>query len=663
MPISNHVPNSSSGPALFLSALALSLLASCSGLSKRSDAAAGYSGHGASSVDEATLAKFAPPALPHETSRFVRSFLEVQSPGVGTMSPDGKTMFFTWAVTGTSQVWRLDNPMGFPVQMTSGSDSTSISDITPDGKYLILSRDRAGEENPGLYLQPVSGGPLFEIQHKPGVRTRHASVTNDGETIYYTANDIQPDSFALYSYSIPEKKKTLLFSEPGIWFVADMMGDHWFLLGKATGARSYEYYIWGTKERKLSPVIGQGEKEEYIVTFGRDLSEMLVLTNKFGEYKRLYVMRADGTFKPVTFEEKKDIQSFSIDHSRLMIALQWNDGGRTTLEFINARTYDPLKFPVYPEADHVSVGRISRFGRYVNFGVETGSRPRTNYVFDWKTQKATQWMKSGVPEIDETTFRAASLEYYPAADGTRIPMWVTRPAKCAVSPCPVVVHFHGGPEGQSRPGYSRLAQMMVGAGFVFVEPNVRGSEGYGRSWMAADNGAKRLDVVSDIEDCAKYIRSAWAKDGKAPKIGIMGWSYGGYSALMGMSRFAGSYDAGVAIVGMSNLRSFLLNTAPYRRMLRITEYGDPEKDREALEKLSPTTYLDRIRGPLMIIQGVSDPRVPAGEAIQMQRLLEKRGVKAPLILFGNEGHGARTRDNQVLELGHTLRFFQEHLGK
>jgi dipeptidyl aminopeptidase/acylaminoacyl peptidase len=141
----------------------------------------------------------------------------------------------------------------------------------------------------------------------------------------------------------------------------------------------------------------------------------------------------------------------------------------------------------------------------------------------------------------------------------------------------------------------------------------------------------------------------------------MGGSYGGYSTLMAMSRFAGSYDAGVAIVGMANLRTFLLNTAPYRRILRISEYGDPEKDKDALEKLSPTTYLNQVKAPLMLIQGVSDPRVPVGEALQMHDQLSAKGIPSELMIFPDEGHGAAKRDNKVLELGHALRFMQEHL--
>ncbi|HSM52375.1 MAG TPA: prolyl oligopeptidase family serine peptidase, partial [Thermoanaerobaculia bacterium] len=213
----------------------------------------------------------------------------------------------------------------------------------------------------------------------------------------------------------------------------------------------------------------------------------------------------------------------------------------------------------------------------------------------------------------------------------------------------------------AMPGFSPRGQLFVESGFVFVQPNVRGSDGYGKSWLAADDGPKRLEVISDIEDCALFLRQRFARDGKSPKLGVTGGSYGGYATLVAMTMFAGAYDAGVSIVGMSDLRTFLANTAPYRRMLRATEYGDLEKDAEALAKLSPVTYLERVKGPLLLIQGVDDPRVPAGESIQIQERLAARGLDSRLILLEGEGHGAARRSSQVVLLGHQLRFFEEQL--
>jgi dipeptidyl aminopeptidase/acylaminoacyl peptidase len=328
---------------------------------------------------------------------------------------------------------------------------------------------------------------------------------------------------------------------------------------------------------------------------------------------------------------------------------------------LDARSGKEIALPKLPPADHVVAGSFSENGRYLTLGVDTGKAPLQSYVLDWKTGKLTQWQLPSAPEVDLNRFVRASLESYPARDGTKIPMVVRRPAQCADRSCPVVVQFHGGPEGQAQPGFSPFAQMFVDAGFVLVEPNVRGSDGYGKRWYHADDGAKRLDIITDIEDCARYIRKEWAKNGSPPRLAIVGGSYGGYSSLIGMTMFAGAYDVGVAVVGPSNLVTFLANTAPYRRAMRANEYGDPVKDKDALVKLSPISYIDRVKAPLLLIQGANDPRVPAGESIQVHDALEARGIKSPLIIFGDEGHGSAKRSNQVLQIGHTLLFLRDHL--
>ena len=283
----------------------------------------------------------------------------------------------------------------------------------------------------------------------------------------------------------------------------------------------------------------------------------------------------------------------------------------------------------------------------------------------------TQWVLPSAPEVDLKKFAIAKLMNYETRDQIKIPMFVRFPEGCesktdvkieSSKNCPVVVHFHGGPEGQSEAGFSPMAQAFVNEGFIFVEPNVRGSDGYGKEWLDSDNGIKREKVITDIEDASIWIKNNWKNQkNESPKIGVMGWSYGGYSTLMAMTKFAGAYNAGVALVGMSNLVTFMQNTAPYRRILRASEYGNPDTDKEFMLRLSPVTYVDNVKDPLLIIQGANDPRVPAGEAIQMQETLTKKKIKSELIIFADEGHGSSKKENQVLEIGNMIEFFKKNL--
>ena len=627
-----------------------------------------YSGHGADSLSRETIQKYAPKPLAPDVSRRIQQALDLRSPGGGQLSPDGTHLYFGWSITGTPQIWRLDAPKAFPLQMTGGEDRTGLSGVAPDGSFLVVSRDRGGQEDPGLYLQPAGGGPLRLVQHEKGSRAFLAFVAEDSKSLVFSANDREPGSYAVYRYEIASGKKELLVGEPGLWSVEDRReegGKLRLLLSKALGSRQQEVYEWA--DGKLEPLFGQGETVEYDVAYGPRPGEVLVRTDKLGEFRRLYRWTRAKGLEPLTPEKRAEVAGFGLDRVRQKLYVVWNDGGYFRTQAFDATTLAELSLPAFPGADSVTPGSSTPDGRFVILGVETGTAPRASYVWDWKTKSLVQWTVPSTPEVDTSTFAVDRLEHYPARDGTSIPIFVRYPTGCdpqsgaPKGPCPVIVDFHGGPEGQATPGFSPIDQLWIDAGFVYAQPNVRGSDGYGKSWLDADNGARRLAVLSDIEDAATYFRKGLAKDGKAPKLGVTGGSYGGYSTLAAMTIFAGAYDAGASIVGISNLETFLKNTAPYRRRLRTSEYGDPDKEPEVLRKLSPFNFIDRVKGPLLIIQGVDDPRVPVGEAIQMHEAMQAKGLPSELILLEGEGHGAARRSSQVVQFGHVLRFFEEHL--
>lgn len=651
-------------PILAVAALALAAQAQSPAPAAAPASGAGYQGLGLSSVPAEVIQRFAPRPLPDDIGRRIQGLLDLRAPGAGVPSPDGRRLFFGWRVTGSDQVWRLDGPNAFPRQLTGGQDRTTIGAVSPDGRWLAVQRDRRGEENPGLYLQSTDGGPLKEVQHLKGVQTEFQGFSRDGRFLYYAANDVRRDSYAIYRHELSSGRSERLYDGQGYWRVGDIRPGQ-LLLVKATGSLGREWSLLDEGTRQITPLLGQGEHEEYELQFAPQAGRYFVLQSKRTGFKRPYLWSPGQDFQPVAVPggERWDVERLSVDEARKRVYLSVNEGGYTRSFALDARTLQPLPLPWPQGLDHQAVGATTPDGDKVVLSMARPDGPRESAVYDWKTKSLTRWIVPSTPEIDTRRFAAATLESYPARDGTPIPMFVRRPAACANSPvpCPVIVHFHGGPEGQSVPGFSPIWQLFVDAGFVVVEPNVRGSEGYGREWINADNGPKRLGVITDIEDASRHIRSAWAKNGVAPRVGVFGGSYGGYSTLMAMTRFAGAYDAGVSVVGIANLLTFLENTAPYRRQLRITEYGDPVKDRDALVQLSPTHWVQQLKAPLMIIQGANDPRVPVGEALLMHDAAKSRGVPVELMIFADEGHGASTRANQALEFGHTLRFFQQHL--
>jgi dipeptidyl aminopeptidase/acylaminoacyl peptidase len=463
---------------------------------------------------------------------------------------------------------------------------------------------------------------------------------------------------------VATEKRELIFSESGLWSIADHLDDS-MLLRKATGSLTSEYYLWNESTKKLFPLLGQSEKEEYDVTFAGNVNEFIVQTPKFSDFRKLYLLK-DGEFKPLTDNTEFDVNQFAIDSARTRIYYSVNDKGYSRIYVLDAKSFRPLDLPTFRDFDQISFGASSHDGRFVTISMSRHDTPRANFVFDWQTKKLTQWNLASQPEIDTKSFAQFSLESYDAQDGTKIPMLVRRPTHCLSKPndCPVIVHFHGGPEGQSVPGFESRGQLFVDAGFIFIEPNVRGSDGYGKIWLNSDNGARRIKVITDIQDVVTFVKKNWPSSVER-KFGVYGGSYGGYSTLMAMTYFAGTYDAGVSVVGISDLKSFLRNTAPYRRALRETEYGSLEKDSAALELLSPVTHLQKAakypNNSILLIQGANDPRVPVGEAYQMYNGLKKSGVNTDLVIFPDEGHGTSKRENTATSLTLTLDFFKRHL--
>jgi len=624
--------------------------------------ATSYTGHGAESIRPELLEKYRPREVPPDLKRRIESLIDIRAPGMGRLSPDGKALYFAWSITGINQVWKLDGPKSFPQQLTAGEDSTTAVAVTPDGARIVVQRDRKGEENPGVYMQPAAGGPLVMVQHIPKVQTLFERVSPDSKYVYFTSNDKKADSYVVYRWDIAKGEREVVVDRDGLWHVSDMRPDGRLLLRKETGSLSAEYYEWDPAQKQLKPLFGQEEKEEYDARYGAKDGEVLVLTNKASEFRRLYSWTGPEQHTALGEDVKADVSSFSIDEKRLRIVYTMNEGGYHRPHAMDARTFKSIALPRLPtEADQVAFGPSTPDGRFITVALDDGREPMRGYVLDWATGKLEGWNLPSIPEVDSSKFARARLESYRAADGTTIPVFVRRPERCSSDPCAVIVAFHGGPEAQALPGFNVSAQMFVDAGFVLVEPNVRGSDGYGKTWSHADDGPKRLSILTDVDDAAKWVRSTFASNGKEPKVGAFGGSYGGYSVLMAMTMFAGDYDAGVDLVGISDLRTFLRNTAPYRRILRISEYGDPDKDADALAKLSPMTYIDRTKAPLLIVQGASDPRVPAGESIQIHDALEKKGVPCELTLFPDEGHGAQKRENRDYTLAASIAFFRRYL--
>jgi len=292
---------------------------------------------------------------------------------------------------------------------------------------------------------------------------------------------------------------------------------------------------------------------------------------------------------------------------------------------------------------------------HVSFTLTAPDRNPDVWVLDLRAsegglRRVTRSATAGIPPA---TFRRPKVVRYEASDGLTIPGLLYEPEE---SNAPVVVNVHGGPEGQSRPGFGAVSQYLLGRGYATFLPNVRGSTGYGKRYTHLDDVRLRMDSVRDLADAA-----AWLRGRGHERIAVMGGSYGGFMVLAAMTEYPELWSAGVDIVGIANFVTFLENTGSYRRALREPEYGSLEKDQEFLQSISPIHKADRIAAPLMVIHGKNDPRVPVGEAEQIVDLVRKTGGEVEYLLYEDEGHGLAKLANRLDAYPKIADFLDDHL--
>jgi dipeptidyl aminopeptidase/acylaminoacyl peptidase len=273
------------------------------------------------------------------------------------------------------------------------------------------------------------------------------------------------------------------------------------------------------------------------------------------------------------------------------------------------------------------------------FNYSSPVEPSNVYSLDVASRRLTRVTEPTLAGVDPGTFVQPTLVRYPTFDGKEIPAFYWQPP--GVAKPPAIISVHGGPEAQTRANFSGLTQYFVSRGYAILAPNVRGSTGYGRDYTHLDDVRLRMDSVKDLEYANRWLSE------RAGKIAVMGGSYGGYMTLAAVTFQPDRWAAGVDIVGISNFVSFLNNTGSYRRALRVAEYGDPVRDKAFLEEVSPFYHVEKIKAPMLIIQGANDPRVPQSESDQMVASLKSRNLEVEYLLYADEGHGLAKLANRL----------------
>ncbi len=595
------------------------------------------------------------PELPADPADRLDAYLSAREASPLGWSPKGQLLIVT-RFGDVDQLHVVDRPGGERRQITFLREPITQGAFSPDpnrSAYLFL-KDVGGNEKTQLYYQrtgepaarlltdgkSLNGGALWS---NTGREIAFFSTARDG--VSYDIDIVDPESGALPRLAVT--------GDSAAWYPLDWSPDdgRLLVLKYVSIAEGYLYVVdlnTGQK-REVDPSTTKvgisGAK------FSRDGQGVYLISDHDGEFAKLrYVNLFTGEKTEISGHIPWDIEQLAISRDGHYLAYVSNEGGASKLNALDLRAHQDLTPPQLPSVGVIDSLSFDPEGKRLAFGFASANRPRDAYVVDMASNQLEAWTTSEAGPLAATRFVAPRSAQFPTFDRTDgksrpVPLYIYEPA--TPGPHPVLIILHGGPESQFRPSFDPFIRYVVNElGFAVLAPNVRGSSGYGKTYLSLDNGELREDAVKDIGALLVWIGLQSTLDAK--HVVISGVSYGGYLALAALVNYSDRLRGGVDLSGITDFVSFLSNTAPYRQNQRRAEYGD-ERDldtRAFLRRISPLTNADRIARPLLVVHGKNDSRVPIGEAEQLVNRLRSRGGVVWYLQATDEGNDLRKKQNR-----------------
>ncbi len=565
------------------------------------------------------------------------------------------------------QLHRVAMPGGERQQLTFFPDRVAGGLFDPaDGDEIAFTKDIGGGEFFQLYTESLRTGKITRLT--AGDRSRNTGLvwSRDGKQIAYssTARNGQDADIWLVKPDDPGSARTLLqTSDPG-WAVSDWSEDGkqmLVILGRsAVVSELYLLDVATGEKTKLGP--DASDSGWFEARFANDGKGAYVISNAGSDYSQLaYVDFASKKVIPIRPDLHWDVDGLEVSRDGRFVAYRVNEDGFAKLHVLDSRSRKDAALPAI-ESGVIGAMRWRPSGHEIGFTLSSAHSPGDVYSINVDTRQVQRWTYSETGGFDAAQFSAPKLIHWKSFDDRTISGFLYPAAARFAGPRPVIINIHGGPEGQSRPGYMGTQNYyMDELGIVVIFPNVRGSTGYGKMFLNLDNGMKREDSVKDIGALLDWIKTQPSLDSN--RIMVTGGSYGGYMTLATMTHYSDRVRCAVEAVGISNFRTFLEHTEAYRRDLRRVEYGDeriPEM-RAFFEKIAPMNNASKITKPMFIIAGRNDPRVPYTEGEQMTQALKTNNVPVWFLLAEDEGHGFIKKRNRDFLAAATAEFVQSYL--
>jgi len=582
--------------------------------------------------------------------------------------PDGGLLIAT-RFGDVEELHRVAMPLGAREQLTfyrePVTEARSPQSAVASG--FVFLKDVGGNENAQLYWYDTGTRAVRMLTDGKGLHGG-AVWSHDGRRVAFHGTGRDGVSYDLFlaepANNVPPRLIYNGFKKN--WSVLDWSPDDTKLLVRNfVSANESHLYVLDIASAALTPV-SEGSEPASVAQalFTAEGRGVYLITNRDSEFEQLRrVDLATGAVETLTAHIPWDIEELARTNDGRYLAWVANVDGVSRLTVVNLSTHSEI-LPPLPDGQ---IGRIAfdRTGKRLGLSLESPQAPRDVFVLEVERNALVRYTKSEAGPVDPLQFVPAELVRYPTFDRTngknrQIAAFVFRPR--TPGPRPVFIDIHGGPESQYTPGFNAFTQFLVRElGFTVIAPNVRGSTGYGKSFMNLDNGEDREDSVKDIGALLVWI--GLQKDLDAKSVFVAGGSYGGYMSLASMVNFSDRLRGGIDVVGISNFVTFLESTSAYRRDLRRPEYGDERlpRMRGYLQRISPLTNAQRIAKPLLVVQGLNDPRVPASESQQMVAKIRARGGEVWYLAAKDEGHGFRKKSNRDFYQRTIVTFLEKQL--